>query len=1092
MALGGCEIASRGVSSALDDSGPYCSEEMGAMRTLTVLYTDLVGSSGAWESSASAAEGLLAVHDSTGLATVAAHGGIVFKHVGDGLIARFEAATEAVLAAIELQQKLAGTVADKLVRVAVHSGTVTEKDGDLFGPAMNRGARLVAAAHGGQVICSQATAELVRDDLPADAALSDLGNFRLHGLARPEHVWQVVAPGLDPVFPPLRTLGLPRHNLPLAPTSFVGRELELADICDLLREARLVTITGPGGTGKTRLAIEVASVQAPEYPDGVFFVDLSVIDEDDEVTLAAAKAIGVSGAEPPADAVIRSLSERRTLLVVDNCEHVLEGCADLVDALLRTCPDVDVVATSREPLGTVGEHAHVLGPLGCDHRDAPAIRLFEARATAAHPGFAVESADAVVVELCRRLDGLPLAIELAAAHVRHSTLSEIFDRLDDRFRMLTGGRRIARHQTLRATIEWSHARLSDQERALLRRLSVFAGEFSRADALALANDGELSPSDADVALDRLVSKSMVLANVSATTARYRLLESVREFAAEQLANSRETAAVRLRLADALIAWGEANVLHPFALQSWRLVQSRWPDVRASLDWLVEDGDVERAGRLLALVEFVYVYPLGPEMLEVRRWLPRVLDGVDRLDVDTRVAVLALAFSDAVYRLAPEMIDLARRATAVEGASVTAGLIAAWSGRATAELTGSPSRDYVEALADEALRVGEAAPTRALAAHLWCGVALALLPLGRRRIKDAIALAERAVGVFASETEFYPDSAFIAGHTLVAGYHLEGRDDEAARVAVRILETVDEHFGDVDSWSPGIEAGVIAAAGQRALALSAIQRSVARHRRLFLPALVTDDLIALAMFATTRGDFETAALLLGSVPMTSAFRSPASARVAWHYHGLVRQALGDRYDELTRKGAAMGVDACVAMGVATEEREVADPVFEAGASVWRVSFAGHEVSLKASKGLGDIARLVARPGEPIAAVELAGEVVVLASKVDAIDATAKKAYQARLAELDDAIAIAERRGNLDRAAALDTERAVLVDHLAASVGLRGRARTLDDQSERARKTISARIRDAMAHIEHVDAELGAHLRTHIRLGTACVYRPTDGS
>jgi predicted ATPase len=553
-------------------------------------------------------------HDALVEALVTEHGGVVVRPRGEGdsRFAVFARATDAVAAAAALHRALHAEPwppeTPLWVRLALHTGEADLRDGDYYGSAVNRAARLRAIAHGGQALLSQATHDLARDALPPEVGLQDLGEHRLADLARPERVFQLLAAGAPADFPPLRSLDALPHNLPVQLTSFVGREREQATVRALLGRHRLVTLTGPGGTGKTRLALHLAAELLDAYPDGVWLVELAALADPALVPQEVATAVGVreEPGRPLAATLTDALKPQRRLLVLDNCEHLLDACARLADALLRACPRVTVLATSREALGIAGEVVWRVPSLPLpelrEGDDAPpvaalarneAVRLFVDRALLVQPAFAVTPHNAAAVaQVCARLDGIPLALELAAARVRVLTVEQIAARLDDRFQLLTGGSRTAlpRQQTLQAAVAWSFGLLDEQERALLRRLSAFAGGCTLDAAEAVCAGGAVDPPDVLDLLTHLVDKSLVQSEPAGDAVRYRLLETIRLYGRERLLEAAEAAAVWDRhraWCAALVAryWEERNAGRAGSLLDQ--VAGEDANLRAALEWCLE-------------------------------------------------------------------------------------------------------------------------------------------------------------------------------------------------------------------------------------------------------------------------------------------------------------------------------------------------------------------------------------------------------------------------------------------------------------------------------------------------------------------------
>jgi len=530
---------------------------------ITFLFTDIEGSTRLWEQEPGRMQPALARHDALCRAVVEASHGTVVKMIGDGMYAAFDDPSDALRAALALQLSLVDPTATNgipfRVRCGLHTGTVERRDNDYFGSAVNRAARIMGAAHGGQVLLSHAVADLVADRMPDGVALVDLGSVRLRDLANPQRVYQVIHPGLRQSFPALRSLEATPNNLPQQVTSFIGRERQLAETKALLGKTRLLTLLGAGGLGKTRLSLQVAADLIDNFADGVWLVELAPLADGQLVAQAVASALGVKeeAGHPVQEALAKYVKDRQLLLLLDNCEHVLHHCAALVTSLLQSGSHAKVLATSREPLREAGEATYQVSPLPVPDSDKvpslvaltqyDSVRLFSDRAVASKPGFEVtEQNAAAVAAICHRLDGIPLALELAAARVRSVPVDKIAERLGDRFRVLTGGSRTAlpRQQTLRACIDWSYNLLTAQERTVLRRLAVFAGGFSLEGAEKVGAGGGIHESEVLELLTQLVDKSLV--ELDAGGERYRLLETVRQYAYELLHASDEEEETRMR------------------------------------------------------------------------------------------------------------------------------------------------------------------------------------------------------------------------------------------------------------------------------------------------------------------------------------------------------------------------------------------------------------------------------------------------------------------------------------------------------------------------------------------------------------------
>ena len=566
--------------------------------TVTFLFTDLEGSTRLWEQHPEAMRPALARHDAIVRDAIEGHAGFVVKTTGDGFHAAFGTAHDAVDAAVAAQLALGGEPWDATgplrVRMGLHTCEAELRDGDYYGSAVNRAARLMSVAHGGQVVVSAATSELVRG---GSVELVDLGEHRLRDLGEPERVFQIAHPELAREFPALQSVDELPGNLPLQPNRFVGRAASIEQITGLVADTPVVTLTGPGGVGKTRLGLQVAAVLQPEFPDGAWFTDLAPVNTADRVAAVLLETLGykLAAGEDDVAGLCARLRRRRLLLVVDNCEHLVASVATVVDAISTSAPDVRVIATSREGLGVPAERVVPVTPLRTD-ADGDAVELFVTRARAARPEFALDATTTpIVVELCRRLDGIPLAIELAAARTRSIAPAKILERLDERFRMLTGGSRtaVARHQTLQAAVDWSYELLSDAESAVLDRLSVFAGGFTLDAAEAVASDDEIDAFDVLEHVSALVDKSLVVADPGEET--YRLLETIRQYAASRLAASGTAEDVRARHADyyrSVAAAIAPELKGPGELDALNRLSADIENLRLMLDWYHDHARVD--------------------------------------------------------------------------------------------------------------------------------------------------------------------------------------------------------------------------------------------------------------------------------------------------------------------------------------------------------------------------------------------------------------------------------------------------------------------------------------------------------------------
>ncbi len=571
----------------------------------------------------------LSRHDDLLRSAVTTNSGYVFKTVGDGCCAAFSRPQDALAAAVDAQRAIAAEdwrpVGGLRVRMAIHAGLADERDGDYYGPVLNRIARILDMAHGGQVLVSGTVAELIEDRLPARATLRDLGSHRLRDLSKPEAIYQLTVPDLASDFPSIRSLETFSNNLPVQLTSFVGRETEIAEIARLLESAHLVTLAGAGGVGKTRSALQVGADLVERYPDGVWLAELAPVVDSALVPSAIAQVFNIEDAgssRPLIDSIVLALKHKQTLIILDNCEHLVSAVAEVAERILSRCPKVKMIATSREPLGIAGEQVYRMPSLAVppitEHLTAEkaleygAVALFAARAQSAQKNFALSDGNAAIVaDIVRRLDGIALAIELAAPRIKVLSAAQLAHRLDERFKLLTGGSRTAlpRQQTLRAMIGWSYDLLTDGERSLLRQLAIFRGGCTLEAAQEICADERIADWDVFELLSCLVDKSLVVAHLEDENERYSLLETTRQYALERLEETGGVNAVAARhcmyfsdLAERLLG------------EIWETTTDCWlesaradlENYRAAIDWsLARGNDIEAGAAIVAALRLLW-------------------------------------------------------------------------------------------------------------------------------------------------------------------------------------------------------------------------------------------------------------------------------------------------------------------------------------------------------------------------------------------------------------------------------------------------------------------------------------------------------
>jgi predicted ATPase/class 3 adenylate cyclase len=781
--------------------------------SVTFVLTDVEGSTRLWEQTPHAMRAALAQHDRLIETLITRHGGMVVRPRGEGdsRFAVFARASDAVAAACAIQRALGAeqwpTAQPLRVRMALHIGDAELRAGDYYGAAVNRCARLRGIAHGGQTLLSNLVAEVVRDALPPAASLRDLGQHRLKDLGAEEHIWQLDHPDLDSDFPPLVSLNARRNNLGTQLSSFVGREREQAEMASLLEQTRLLTLVGTGGVGKTRLALHTAAEVLTWYSAGAWLVELAPLTDPRLIPLALAATLHVQ--ERPGATTLETLIDHlralSVLIVLDNCEHLVQACAEFAERLLHECPRLTILATSREPLGISGETIWSVRPLGLptakdvttaeDLAEAEASRLFLERARAAVPQFAFTPENArAIARICRQLDGIPLAIELAAARIRVLSASQIADRLDDCLRLLSAGGRtvLARQQTLRATLDWSHALLTYAEQVLFRRLAVFAGGLGLDAVEMVCQDDTLDSVEALDLLGRLVDKSLVVARTATDgAARYHLLEPVRQYAHGRLIDSMEADPLRRRHAECfldLAERGDAELGGPHVATWLERLATEHDNLRAALSWLDAQNERDMALRLAAaLWRFWQVHG---HLTEGRAWLERLVEaGGEMTPARARALVGAGALAWRQHDTRMAILRLRQAVQACTAVDERAGLATALKHLGLVAMYAQPP-DFGEAvrLLEESLAIRRALHDDDGAAS--CLNDLAVMALHRGELPRAAGLLEQSLELCRALGNDYGLSFVLNSLSAVA---LDLREyertaallDESVRVGVRL-------------------------------------------------------------------------------------------------------------------------------------------------------------------------------------------------------------------------------------------------------------------------------------------------------------------
>jgi predicted ATPase/class 3 adenylate cyclase len=861
---------------------------------VTFLFTDAEGSTRRWEADAEGMRVALAAHDEVLRKAIETHGGWLFKHTGDGVCAAFVSPKSAVDAAVAAQRAL-----ELPVRMGIATGEAELRDGDYFGAVLNRAARVMAAGHGGQILLAESTAGLL-----SGVDLLDLGSRRLRDVPTPVGVFQVRAPGLRAEFPALRALDTSPGNLRPATTSLIGRESEVREIEAALRAHRLVTLTGVGGVGKTRLALEAAVRLTDEFPDGVWLFELAAVSDPAAVPDAVASVLGITQqpGKTVSESVATALEGRIRLLVFDNCEHVRDAAADLVEAILAQSATVRILATSREGLGVADEQLWLVPSLDVGAGiDSAAVSLFAERARNVAARFSVANADEAeaVVEICGRLDGIPLAIELAASRMASMTVGEVRDRLDQRFRLLVGSRRgLERHQTLRHAVAWSYDLLDDAEKTLLERCSVFAGGFDLQSACAVAGSDEDDFAILDL-LDALVRKSLLVADRSSGRTRYSMLETIRQFAEDQLVTSGEATEARTaharyfagRETDIMALWDGPRQREAY---DWFTVELA--NLRTAFRWAADQGDLDGAAIIATYAAFL---GLSVENYEPTAWAEELIQPARAID-HPRLAALCVMASNCVFvgrtEDAVRYTDLGQTVIASGSDKVPYAALGAF-GHAYRYI-GQPER-YVEVCRAQLARGRDT--NTATRSYLVVALTAAGSP------DEALAAANGLID--AAEATCNP---YVLSFALLAqSWAFRDADPGGALDALRRGLVIAQESGN-RSWETQlvfILSGLEAEHGDRMAALDYLTVAIRHHHESGNTGMMPYPLALLATFLDRLGRYEPAATITGfAISAHTAAAVPEINSTIAHLH----EVLGEgTYESRARKGETMTTAAIVA-------------------------------------------------------------------------------------------------------------------------------------------------------------------------------------
>jgi predicted ATPase len=854
---------------------------------VTFLFTDVEGSTGRWEADADAMRIALAAHDQVLRAAIEAHGGWLFKHTGDGVCAAFASPRSAVDAAVAAQRAL-----ELPVRMGLATGEAELRGVDYFGAVLNRAARVMTAGHGGQILLADSTAGLL-----TGVDLVDLGPRRLRDLPTPVQVFQVQAEGLRTGFPSLRALDVSPGNLRPAITSFIGRESEAGEVQAAVKAHRLVTLTGVGGVGKTRLALEVAAHLADEFPDGVWFFELAAVTDPASVPDAVASVLGIT--QQPgmsvSDSVAAALEGRVRLLVFDNCEHVRDAAADLVEEILAHSATVRILATSREGLRVADEQLWLVPSLDVGAGiDSVAVSLYIERAQAVSPGFSLANADeaGAVVEICRRLDGIPLAIELAASRMASMTVSEVRDRLDHRFRLLVGSRRgLERHHTLRHAVAWSYDLLDDAEKTVLERCSVFAGGFDLQSACAVAGSDDRDEYAILDLLDALVRKSLLVADRLSGRTRYSMLETIRQFADEQLVARGDAAETRTaharyfaaREADIFDLWDSAS-----QRDAYEWFTTELPNLRTAFRWAADHNDLDAAAAVATCAAFL---GFVVDKFEPIAWAEELIDPA-RVADHPQLAFLCVVAASCYH---PGRIE-----DAVRYADAAAEILGTGRSALPFDIDGWAAGAYIAiGQPERAIEFDRLQLARIRDTHNFTKACLVFALTIKGPSEEAMTIADDLI----PPAEASCNPFMLCFMLLAYGFAYRDTDPLRALDALRRGLTIARHSGNRnnESQTASVLCRVESTHGETVAALEYFRLAIQCHHESG-NSLIGTPLASLATFFDRLERYEPAATIAGFAfgPITAASYPELSTTMAH-----LREVLGDQtYETLAHRGAVM--------------------------------------------------------------------------------------------------------------------------------------------------------------------------------------------